>query len=251
MNRNSLSLSLVIVLLVFTGCESEQSRLFKEVSLKTHSAVTPVKSGYWEEWNQEIESRLLQGNVDLIFLGDSITHFWQGNYWDYTTGNEIWQQYYPSRNAVNMGIAGEQTQHVLWRIKNGNITNTSPRALVLMIGTNNNGTNTAQEIADGIIAICAVLRYKLPDTKILLLAIFPTGPEPAPHREINAKASLLASKIADGKTIHYMDINEKFLTNDGILSPEIMPDYVHPNENGYNIWAEAIEAKLSSLLKEK
>ncbi|MFC1737585.1 GDSL-type esterase/lipase family protein [Planctomycetota bacterium] len=248
MMRNSLGVSLIIFLLVFTGCASEQSKIFREVSLKTHSAITPVKSGYWEEWNHEIESRLAQGNVDLIFLGDSITHFWQGT-WDYTTGSEIWQQYYTSRNAVNMGVAGERTQHVLWRIEYGNIGNTSAKVVVLMIGTNNNDVNTAEEIGDGIIAICAKLRQKLPKTKILILAIFPSGREPGPHREKNAKASLLAYKIADGRMIHYMDINDRFLTDDGILTTDIMPDGLHPNANGYKIWAQAIELKLMELLE--
>ena len=88
-------------------------------------------------------------------------------------------------------------------------------------------------------------------TKILILAVFPRGPEPSAQREKNAKASLLASKIADGKMIHYLDINDKFLTADGFLSKKVMPDYLHPNEAGYKIWAEAIEPKVAELMGEK
>jgi lysophospholipase L1-like esterase len=121
-----------------------------------------------------------------------------------------------------------------------------------MIGTNNsNGNdNTAEEIADGIIAICHRLRTRLPETKILLLAIFPRGPKPSAQRQKNAEASLLVSKIADNKTIYYLDINKDFLTDDGTLNKDIMPDYLHPNKAGYKIWAQAIEPKIAELMGE-
>jgi beta-glucosidase len=121
-----------------------------------------------------------------------------------------------------------------------------------MIGTNNsNGTdNTAEEIADGIITICQQLHTQFPKMKILMLAIFPRNPRPGAQREKNAKASLLASKIADGKMIHYLDINDKFLTEDGELTREIMPDFLHPNKTGYKIWAETIEPKVAELMGE-
>ena len=152
-----------------------------------------------------------------------------------------------------MGFSGDRTQHVLWRLEHGHLEGISPKLAVIMIGTNNsNGDdNTAEEIADGIIAICKKLRADCPKTKILILAIFPRGTEPSQQREKNDKASMLASKIADGKMIHYLDINDKFLTKDGFLSMKIMPDYLHPNEEGYKIWAEAIEPKVAELMGDK
>ena len=87
--------------------------------------------------------------------------------------------------------------------------------------------------------------------KILLLAIFPRGREPSAQREKNTKAGLLASKIADGKMIHYLDLSDVFLTDDEIVSEEIMPDYLHLNEEGYRIWAEAMESKITELLNER
>jgi lysophospholipase L1-like esterase len=135
---------------------------------------------------------------------------------------------------------------------------------VLMIGTNNsNGEdNTAEEIADGIKAICAEMRAKLPKTKILILAIFPRGD--AEQRKVkgqgavfndqwakNNEASKLASEIADGKKIFYLDINDKFLEDDGTLPKEIMPDLLHPNKKGYIIWAEAMEPTIQKLMGEK
>ncbi|MBN2270688.1 MAG: hypothetical protein JXN61_08745 [Sedimentisphaerales bacterium] len=218
-----------------------------------NSAVTPEhRHSWWTLRHMAVIDRVKQGNVDLIFIGDSITHSWEN------AGKELWEKYYAPRNAVNMGFSGDRTQHVLWRLDNGEIDGISPKAAVIMIGTNNsNGNdNTAEEIADGIIAICKKLRKDLPKTKILLLAIFPRGEKPGPQREKNAKAGEFASKIAGDDLdpqdmIRYLDIGPKFLEPDQSLSKEIMPDYLHPNAKGYEIWAEAVEPKLKELMGEK
>jgi beta-glucosidase len=215
---------------------------------KENSAVSPAhRHSWWTLRNDAVNERVKQGNVDLLMIGDSITHSWEN------AGKKCWEKYYEPRNAVNMGFSGDRTQHVLWRLDHGHLEGISPKLAVIMIGTNNsNGDdNTAEEIGQGIIAICNRIRTKCPRTKILILAIFPRGPEPSEQREKNAKASLLASKIADGKMIHYLDINDKFLTDEGFLSKKIMPDYLHPNEAGYKIWAEAIEPKVAELMGDK
>ena len=215
---------------------------------KQNSAVTPEhRHSWWTLRNDAVNERVRQGNVDLLMIGDSITHGWEGG------GKKFWDIYYEPRNAVNMGFSGDRTQNVLWRLEHGHLEGISPKLAVLMIGTNNsNGDdNTAEEIADGIVAICKKIREKCPKTRILILAIFPRGPEPSEQREKNAKASKLASELADGKMIHYLDINDKFLTKDGFLSKNIMPDYLHPNEAGYKIWAEAIEPKVAELMGDK
>lgn len=214
---------------------------------KQHTAVEPDhRHSWWTLRNDAVNERVKQGNVDLLMIGDSITHSWEGG------GKKYWDKYYAPRNAVNMGFSGDRTQHVLWRLEHGHLEGISPKLAVLMIGTNNsNGKdNTAEEIADGIIAICEKLRTKCPRMKVLILAIFPRSPELSDQRQKNAKASLLASKIADDEMIHYLDINEKFLTKDGFLTKKIMPDYLHPNEAGYGIWAEAIESKVAELMGE-
>jgi lysophospholipase L1-like esterase len=197
-----------------------------------------------EAYNQTIKNHQ---DAQLLFIGDSITDAWSG------PGKEAWNKHFAPRKAVNLGIGGDRTQHVLWRLENGNIEGVKPKAAVLMIGTNNsNGRDhTAEEIADGIKAIVAKLRKELPETKILLLAIFPRGEKPNPQREKNAKASKLASEVADGKTVHYLDIGDKFLDADGSLSKEIMPDYLHLTPKGYQIWAEAIEPKVAELVEDK
>ncbi len=211
------------------------------------SATTPaVKPGAnFLKQHEAINKRVAEGNVDLIFVGDSITARWAGD------GKGVWEKYYAKRNAANLGIGGDRTQHVLWRLEHGNIDGIHPKLAVVMIGTNNSKDNTAEEIGDGIKAIVEKLEEKLPDTKILLLAIFPRAEKPdAPQRETNAKASKLASSLGDDKKVFYLDIGDKFLSADGTLSRDIMPDLLHPNAKGYEIWAEAIEPTVAKLMGE-
>jgi beta-glucosidase len=220
----------------------------QDVTEAKHSAVTPVpREGGWLKRHESFNERVKKGNVDLIFIGDSITQAWE------TDGKEVWQQHYTPRNAVNLGISGDRTQHVLWRLDNGNLEGIKPKLAMIMIGTNNSNRNdnTAEEIADGIKAIVAKLRAKLPETKVLLLAIFPRGPMPNPQREKIARANELASQAADGKMVHYLDIGPKFLTADGTLEKEVMPDYLHLSPKGYQIWAAAIEDSVEQLMAGK
>jgi len=239
--------------LTLAGCAGYQAQAFASLETKSHSAVTPVVQTaewavkWWGPRHEAVSKRLAEGDVGLLFIGDSITHGWEN------AGRRIWDRYYAPRQAVNMGFSGDRTQHVLWRLDHTDFSGLSPRLAILMIGTNNsNGSdNAAEEIADGITAICQRLRTQLPDMKILILAIFPRNPEPGPQREKNAEASRLAARIADGKMIHYLDINDEFLMEDEVLSKEIMPDYLHPNGTGYKIWAEAIEPKVAELMGEK
>jgi lysophospholipase L1-like esterase len=201
-----------------------------------------ARTGRQLERHHQINERVKQGNVDLVFIGDSITQGWEG------AGKDVWAKYYAKRNAANLGIGGDRTQHVLWRFENGNLDDISPKAAVLMIGTNNSNDNTAEEIGAGITGIVKELRKKLPDTKVLILAVFPRGAKPNPQREKNAKASEIASKLADDEMIFYLDIGPKFLGDNESLSKEIMPDLLHLSEPGYTIWAESIEPQVVKLM---
>lgn len=238
--RSFACLAVVFGSFLFAGCAT--------APIKTHSAVTPVArdGAEWVKRHESFNARVAQGNVDVIFIGDSITHGWEG------AGKDVWAKYYVKRNAVNLGIGGDRTQHVLWRLENGNIKGIAPKAAILMIGTNNsNGEdNTAEEIGDGITAIVHRLRSELPKTKVLILAIFPRGQQPSPQRDKNAAASEIARGLADGKMIHYMDIGAHFLDADGTLPKDIMPDYLHLTPVGYQFWAIAIEGKLREMLGE-
>jgi len=193
--------------------------------------------------HESFNARVAKGNADILFIGDSITQGWEGR------GKDVWAKFYGKRNAVNLGIGGDRTQHVIWRLENGNVKNISPKAAVIMIGTNNSGSNSSEQIAEGVAAIVKQLRDKLPKMKILLLAVFPRGENKADkRRQVNEGANAIFAKLDDGKNVFYLDIGEKFLEKDGTLTREIMPDLLHLSEKGYTIWAESIENKLSELL---
>lgn len=209
-----------------------------------HSAVKPVpRDANWMKRHDKFNERVKMGNVDLLFIGDSITQGWEGG------GKNVWAKFYGSRNAVNLGIGGDRTEHVLWRLENGNISGISPKLAVIMIGTNNSGSNSSKEIADGVAAIVAKLRKDLPKTKLLVLGIFPRGADEADkRRQVNKGANDLISKLADDKDVYYLDIGPKFTEADGKLSKEIMPDLLHLNEKSYTIWAESIEPMVAKLM---
>jgi beta-glucosidase len=180
-------------------------------------------------------------------IGDSITQGWEAK-----GAREVWEKYYGNRHAVNLGIGGDQTQHVLWRLEHGNLDGIHPKLAVLMIGTNNSGSNTPEQIAAGVRAIVEKLRSSLPATKVLVLAIFPRGPNPEfPSRKVNEAANERIAKLADGKNVFYLDIGKKFLKEDGTLTKDIMPDFLHPNPRGYEIWASSIEPTVARLMAEK
>ncbi len=212
------------------------------------STTTPVpKQGeWWMKRHESMNARVKQGNVDLVLIGDSITHGWEGS------GKQVWAKYYGPRNAVNLGIGGDQTQHVLWRLQNGNLAGIAPKLAVLMIGTNNAGANTPEQIADGIKAIVATIRAKSPKTKVLILAIFPRGADKQDARRlVNQKANQIVAKLADNKTLFYLDIGKRFENPDGTLPREIMPDLLHLSEKGYTIWAESTEPMVAKLMGEQ
>lgn len=211
-----------------------------------HAAVTPVprQDDWWKARQAAFNERIKQGNADLLFIGDSITQGWEG------AGKEVWAQFYGDRNAVNLGIGGDRTEHVLWRLDNGNIDGISPKLAVIMIGTNNAGDNSAEEIGDGITAIVQKLRAKLPDMKILLLAIFPRGEKPDATREKIAAASAIGAKTADGKNVFFLDIGSEFLEDDGTLTKEVMPDLLHLSPMAYLREAQALEPYIARFLGE-
>jgi lysophospholipase L1-like esterase len=186
-----------------------------------------------------------KGNIDVVFLGDSITDGWRGS------GKDVWKEEIEPLKAANFGIGGDRTQHVLWRVENGELEGYKPKAAVLMIGTNNLSANTDEEIADGVKAIVEAIHKKHPKTKVLLLGIFPRGEKPTDKNRDRIKNinKMIAKMDDDGKTVKYLDIGDKFLEKDGTLSKEIMPDFLHLSKKGYEIEAHAIKPTLSELMK--
>ncbi len=218
----------------------------------TNTAIIPVpRDSGWIKRHESFVNQARAGGIDLLFLGDSITDFWRSR------GSNVWHTYYGSRNAANFGISGDRTQHVLWRMDHGEVDGIKPKVVVLMIGTNNTGKerdgktirNTAPEAVEGVTAVVHELRAKLPESKILLLAIFPRGDKTNPMRDELKEINLQLAMLADGKTVTFLDLGPRFLEADGTLSKEIMPDLLHPSAKGYQIWAESMEPTLAQMLK--
>jgi len=228
--------------LLISGANSAPAQEKKE-----NSAVKPApRDANWVKRHDGFVAEAKNGNVDVLFLGDSITDGWRNK-----PGQEAWKQHFEAFKPINFGIGGDRTQHVLWRLQNGELEGIDPKVAVLMIGTNNLGSNTAQEIADGITAIVKEVNAKKPKTKILLLGIFPRSPEAThPNRAKIKEINAIIAKLDDGgKHVRYMDIGEKFLQPDGSLTKEIMPDFLHLSAKGYQIWGEAIEGTLKDMLR--
>jgi lysophospholipase L1-like esterase len=190
-----------------------------------------------------------QGQARLVFFGDSITWNWSTKGWD------IWKKSFSQWQPANFGASGDRTQHVLWRIENGELDGLHPKAVVVLIGTNNVGGYPAEAIARGVAKIVETIRAKAPDAKVLLLAIFPRGEkastpaEPNKARDTVAQVNAIIARLADNQHVFFLDIGSKFLEPDGSIRKEIMPDFVHPSTAGHQIWADAITPKLTELMK--
>jgi len=236
MPRPSLLTALALLLLVLpTGCRKTTEKP------ELHSAIKPEcrRGGCLKRFN-EMNKRLAKGNVDLLFIGDSITAGWL------TQGKDTWKKYYAHRNAVNLGRSGERTQHLLWQLDNLNVDHIQPKLAVVLIGTNNVTRNTPEEAIDGVTRVVQRLRQRLPETTILLLGVFPRGPNnDAPDRKAVEQINQAISQLHDGKSVIYKDLRDLFLNPDGTPTKLLRSDTVHITPAGYEAWAEAIEPIVS------
>jgi lysophospholipase L1-like esterase len=218
------------------------------------NAVTPApRDPGWVKRHEGFVAMARKGGIDLLFLGDSITDAWGGEGHNAkANGKDVFAKEFEPLKAANFGIGGDRTQHVLWRIQNGELDGIHPKVIMLMIGTNNTGSNKAEEIADGITAIVKEIHMRLPEIKVLLLGIFPRGQKPYSIRDKIKQVNAIISKLDDsGKTVKYLDIGDKFLQPDGMISNEIMYDYLHLTPKGYQIWADAVKGPIDELLGKK
>ena len=217
-----------------------------------HVATTPATQTaewavkWWMPRHEQKLKELAKGDIELVFIGDSITHGWEN-------AHDVWKEYYWDRKSINLGFSGDRTEHVLWRLDHGAVDGITPKLAVIMIGTNNIGhkSSTPEQTVDGIRAILARLEAKHPKMKILLLAVFPRGADrnDAFRKQVEQINERLPA-LADGKRVFYLDIGDKFLEGDGTLPKSIMPDLLHPNRKGYRIWAETMEPMIQKLMSE-
>jgi lysophospholipase L1-like esterase len=216
--------------------------------VRAHSAIVPNLAQFFQSKHGDNVKVAKQGDIELLFMGDSITDFWrnaQGNY----AGKPVLDKYFGNLKVANFGIAGDTTQGVLYRLQHGEGQGFSPKAVMLMIGTNNTMSNTAAEIAEGVGAVVLELQKDFPKTKILLLGIFPRGAAKDKARTTIAEINGVISKLHDGKSVFYLDIGAKFLDADGNIPKDVMSDALHPTTKGYEIWAEAVKEPLANLMK--
>lgn len=212
-----------------------------------NTAVIPATRGDergWAQRNRQLSQNAQNAEIELAFIGDSITQGWEG------AGKEIWAEYYANRKAINLGIGGDRTEHAIWRLTHGNLGEIKPEVAVLMIGTNNTGHQMQDptEVAAGVKRILDILEQRLPETKVILHGVFPRGPSKFdPARLNNVAINQIIRRFDDGQRVHYHDIGHEFLQGDGTISTDIMPDLLHLSPQGYRLWAEALEPKLEAL----
>jgi beta-glucosidase len=197
------------------------------------------------ELNKRVKEN--QGQAEVIFVGDSITQGWEGN------GKEVWAKYYAPRQALNLGIGSDHTQHVLWRLDHGNLDGLKPKAAVVLIGVNNipDENNTPLQVLEGVTAVVQKLREKLPETKVLILGIFPFREDFCAQRGKALQVNQALHKLDDGHWIVFRDIGHLFIQPDGKIPKDMMRDFLHPSAAGYRIWGQAIEPDLAAMLGEK
>jgi len=278
MNRNTIPIGaiaaplILAVLWTLTGCDkntasglpgtkdpsSETSPMpWEDPAYKSDMRATmaesrpgPEEKG-WTEWLKHHEDRkrwCSEKPVDLLMVGDSIVFGWS------RVGKSMWDSYYSDRKAVNIGSSGDRTYHMLWHFQNGGLDgmkNRNPKVVVMMIGTNNRGEPEAkgEDTAYGILALLKEVHAKLPQSKILLMPIFPRGKTPADEGRLrNEQINKILHTYVDNKTVHWLDVGHVFLDEQGNIKTELMPDGLHPNLEGYWAWAEAMEPTISKLL---
>ena len=214
----------------------------------------------WIESHQKRDSRLQQEKADVLLIGDSITHGWSRH-------PEFLQNIFGDLRVYNLGHPADKTENILWRLRNHSLEKTNPRLAVILAGTNNSNDEeyTPEQIAGGVKALVAEVRRRLPDAKVLVLGIFPRGSKEQ-RQEIKSgrtaaernpqwdKIELTNEKIttlADGEHVVYLNINSSFLNNEGALPVDVMPDFLHPSDKGYEIWADAMRPTLDKIFSPK
>lgn len=205
-----------------------------------------------EEWwlqrhTEKLAEKTKSANpIDLIFIGDSIVHAWE------LEGKLAWQAHFSHLSTLNLGYAGDRTEHALWRLQNGELDNVNAKFVVLLIGTNNAGHrhDKPEEIASGIKFLIRSIRDKVPNCKIVLTAIFPRSRNK--HKRMRKTVNItndIIRTFADDNSVIWFNINANFLDADGVLHETVMPDLLHPNALQYEIWGKTLGKLLRSFTK--
>lgn len=288
MSRMSCRIPVVVVTFAFlvptpVGAQTPETTTAEQAAPQNTAVVPNLNPGFARRHDEFVEIAK-RGDIDVLFMGDSITDFWRSEGFRGRRGrrgrgggrggrggqaeqseqaepgavaeNEnrpyggkpVFDKYFGSMKVANFGIAGDTTQGVLWRLQNGEGQGFQPKAVMLMIGTNNTRRNTAAEIAAGVTAVVDELHKDFPAAKVLLLGIFPRGGPDDRNRPKIAEINTIIAKLGDRDYVTYLDIGDKFLAEDGTIPRDIMSDALHPTTKGYEIWAEAVKEPLGRLV---
>ncbi|MBN2685154.1 MAG: hypothetical protein JXR40_07730 [Pontiellaceae bacterium] len=221
--------------------------LISVVPPRDNPCVRPTSGGVRDSRHDAFVEIANNEEFDILFHGDSITDWWQQG--GDQGGAAVFEKYFGDMKVANFAVAGDTTQGLLWGLQNGEGQGHKPKVVMLMIGTNSAGSSTGAEIAEGVGAVILELQKDFPDAKILLLAIFPRGSSNDDRmRQTNEEANKIIAKLADDKKVFFMNINDKFLNDQGGLIG-FRGDNLHPNAEGYEIWAQAVKPTLEKLLK--
>lgn len=251
MNKLSHNYSVLLFALATVACSLHA----KDLTVATEampSVGTPKRANakFFERHAKHLK-RARNGPVGVLFLGDSITEGWEKK-------SDIWESAWGSYQPANFGIGGDRTQHVIWRIEQGALDRVSPKVVVLMLGTNNTGSDSAADIAAADRKIVRMIQEALPETKILLLAIFPRGPrigsdgKPEAWETRMEKIKAVNAQLAEldnGRSIRFLDFGDKFKDPDGSIPKSVMPDQLHLSPTGYQIWADSMGPLLAEMME--
>jgi (4-O-methyl)-D-glucuronate---lignin esterase len=200
--------------------------------------------------HRQLLAKRTQGRIDVYFVGNSITRRWGAT--DYPELLANWKANFFGWNAADFGWGGDRIQHMLWRLEDGELDGVNPKVIVILAGTNNvdkvpGGDEKVAGIVRGLRALVDLCRRKAPNATIIITGIFPRNDNMAVVPEINRINAALA-RFADGRSIRYIDINDKLADSDGHLFEGMMGDKLHPTVKGYQIWADALKPLLTELL---
>lgn len=244
---NKLLLNLVLAILVL-GCSPKQKTV--SISSKNVAAQAVKLDGKgWENRHQTILDRL-NPNAEMILVGNSIFHTL-----DKDDRTKVWDKYLNQYHTINMGISGDRTENVIWRLENGSLEKINPKVAVVLIGTNNTDGNhylnitQPKELSEGIWKICSIILDKLPNTQIVLMGILPYGNKPNHRDIINKETNSIISNFPEiNPKIHYVDIGSHYYTEEGRVNSKLMPDYLHPNAEGHMIMFEALKDEIQKAM---
>lgn len=205
----------------------------------------PAIRNPWLDQHKRIDERLQRGPSEILFIGDSITNNWASS----SRGKPVWDKHYAKMNVVNMGISGDKTENILWRLQNGSLDQVNPKVAVVLAGINNIHRDRPEQIAEGVEAIVNEILSRCPSCQVLLMGVFPRGYQPtAPERSNVIKVNRIISELAANPRVQFLDIGEQLLDENGVLTKEMSPDALHPLAPGYEIWANAMNPILRDML---